>query len=312
MRRITTFARGSSVPAATLNAMQDRAVGLTRALVDGVAAPTGTLALTGRDGRYWCTPDTAGVLDGAIAVVDNTRDWRSHHVTATFVRLTAAAQRLHGADVWKRNDPTQEIAVRRIEDAWTGVNLAAITAGVPPVIGAGVFAIILDELAAGTNRIFLYARESDGALCLYNDSGGALHADLFYDGSSASTSSGGTSTVPGFLAGEVNTTDATWTTVPECSATLAQSSSVTFQGMVSAIRDDGTEGGSWVFSARARRPSSGVPVLGAITFSLADYDGTGWDVRLAVSGSDVVVQVLGEAAVNLTWRAEVQTTEAAI
>ncbi|MDO9016533.1 MAG: hypothetical protein Q8S73_26650 [Deltaproteobacteria bacterium] len=310
MRRITTFARGSSVPAATLNAMQDRAVGLTRALVDGVAAPTGTLALTGRDGRYWCTPDTTGVLNGAIAVVDNTRDWKSHHVTATFVRLTAAAQRLHGADVWQRNDPAQAIAVRRIEDAWTGVNVAAITAGTPPVIGAGVFAILLDELSAGANRIFLYARSSDGALCLYNDSGAALHADLFYDGSSASTSDGGASTVPGFLAGDVDTTDATWTTI--VTATLAQSSSVTFQGMVSAIRDDGTEGGAFVFSARARRPASGAPVMGATTFTLADFDGTGWDVRVQVSGSDVVVQVQGEAGKNLTWRAEIQTTEASI
>ena len=44
MRRITTFARGSSVPAATLNSMQDNAVGLRRAS----GAPSGALALAGR------------------------------------------------------------------------------------------------------------------------------------------------------------------------------------------------------------------------------------------------------------------------
>lgn len=308
MQRITTFARSSSVPAATLNAMQDRAVGLRPAST--LSAVSGALALAGRDGRYWCTPD-AGVADGTIAVVDNTRDWKSHHLEVTFVRLGAADQRLHDTTAnWKRNDPTQAIAVRTIADAWTGVNTAAIVAGVAPVIGAGVFAIILDELSAGADRIFLYARESDGALCLYNDSGAALHAELFFAGSSASSSGGGTSTVPGLITGDLDTTDATWTTI--ATATLAQSSTVTFVCAVSAIRDDGTEGGSWTFTARARRPAAGVPVMGTVLFGLTDSDDATWDVRVQVSGSDVVVQVMGAVGKTVTWRAEVQTTEAKV
>lgn len=306
-RRITNFSRGSSVPATTLNAMQDEASGLIAA----GGTVSGSLALTGRDGRYWSSPD-AGVADSTIAVVDATRDWKSHHIEATFIRLGAAADRLHGADVWKRNDPAQTFSVRTIADAWTGVNTAAISAGTPPVIGAGVFAILLDELSTGADRIFLYARSSDGALCLYNDSGSALHAELFFAGSSASGSDGGTSTVPGFLFGDLDTTDATWTTVPGCSATLAQSSCVTFVGAVSAIRDDGTEGGSWTFTARARRPSAGVPVMGTALFGLVDADDATWDVRVQVSGSDVVVQVMGAVGKTITWRAEVQTTEAKI
>lgn len=306
-RRITNFSRGSHIPATTLNAMQDEASGLIAA----GGTVSGSLALTGRDGRYWSSPD-AGVADGTIAVVDATRDWKSHHIEGTFIRLGAAAQRLHGADVWKRNDPAQTFSVRTIADAWTGVNAAAITAGTPPVIGAGVFAIILDELSTSADRIFLYARSSDGALCLYNDSGGVLHAELFFAGSSASSSGGGTSTVPGFLHGDLDTTDATWTTVPGCVATLAQSSTVTFQGMVSAIRDDGTEGGSWTFTARARRPASGVPVMGTVLFGLVDADDATWDVRLVVSGSDVAVQVKGAVGKTATWRAEIQTTEAKV
>lgn len=309
MQRITTFARGSSVPAATLNAMQDRAVGLVRATAGGVAVPTGTLALSGRDGRYWCTPD-AGVADGAIAVVDDTRDWKSHHIEGTFIRLTAAAQRLHGADVWKRNDPTQTFSVRTIADAWTGVNTVAIVAGVAPVIGAGVFAILLDELSAGADRIFLYARESDGALCLYNDSGAALHAELFFAGASASSSGGGTSTVPGFLTGDVDTTDATWTTI--VTLTPAPSSSVVLAGSVAAITSDGVDGGGWTFAVRVRRGAAGAPSVGTAVVTLAECAGTGWDVRVQASGSDVVVQVHGEAATEITWRAEVATTEAKI
>jgi hypothetical protein len=307
MQRITTFARGSSVPAATLNAMQDRAVGLRPAST--LSAVSGAVALYGEDGCYWPTPDT-GVADGDIAVVDASRDWRSHHVTARFIRLTAAAQRLHGADVWKRNDPTQAIAVRVVEDAWTGANAAAIVAGVAPVIGAGVFAIVLDELSAGADRVFLYARSSDGALCLYNDSGTTLHAELFVAGSSASSAGGGSSTVPGFLTGDVDTSDATWTTI--VTLTPAPSSSVVLAGSVAAITSDGGDGGGWTFAVRVRRGAAGAPSVGTAVFSLAEFDGTGWDVRVQTSGSDVVVQVLGEAATEITWRAEVQATEAAI
>ena len=305
MQRAGTFARGSHIPGATLNRIQDEAAGLKTA----TGTVSGTVALTGRDGRYWSSPD-AGVADGAIAVIDASRDWKSHRVRGTFIRLTAADERLHGAAAWKRNDPTQAIAVRSFDDGWTGVNTVAIAAA--PVIGAGVFAIVLDELSTGANRAFLYARESDGALCLFNDTGSALHAELDYEASGASSSTTASPAVPGFLFGDVDTTDATWTTVPGCSATLAQSSCVTFVGAVSAIRDDGTEGGSWTFTARARRPSAGVPVMGTVLFGLVDADDATWDVRVQVSGSDVVLQVMGAAAKNVTWRAEVQTTEAKV
>lgn len=304
-RRVTTFARGSTIPARALNTVQDEMAGL----IPASGTVTGTVALTGRDGRYWSSPD-AGVADGAVAVVDATRDWKRHRVRGTFVRLTAADQRLHGAAAWKRNDPTQAIAVRSFDDGWTGTNTVAIAAA--PVIGSGVFAIILDELSTGADRVFLYARESDGALCLFNDTGSALHAELDVEASGASAAGGGTSAVPGFLSGDVDTEDATWTTVPDCTATLAASSSVVFRGMVAAIRDDGTEAGAWTFTVRARRPSSGAPVLGTVLFGLAEHDGTGWDVRVQVSGSDVVVQVHGEAATDITWQVDIETTEAKI
>ena len=304
MQLITTFSRGSSVPAATLNAMQQRAVGLRRAS----GAPSGALALAGRDGGYWCTPD-AGVLDGATAVVDASRDWTLHHLEARFIRLTAAAQRLHGADAWKRNDPSQAFAVRVVDDAVTGTGCAA-SDGVP-TISSGHFGIILDELSAGADRVFIFAdSENDGALTLYNDSGATLHAELFVAGASASAQGGGTSSVPGFSTGDVDTTDATWTTIVTLSP--ATSTALTLRGSVAAIRDDGTEAGAWDFTVRVRRGSSGNPVTGTAAMSLSEHDGSGWDVRVQTSGATVVVQVHGEAATNITWRAEIAATEARI
>ena len=304
MRRITTFARGSSVPAATLNSMQDNAVGLRRAS----GAPSGALALAGRDGAYWCTPD-AGVADGVTAVVDASRDWTGHHLEATFVRLTAAAQRMHGADAWKRNDPTQAIAVRRVDDALTGTGCAA-SDGVP-TISSGHFGVVVDELGDAAHRVYLFAdSENGGALTLYNGSGAPLHAELFVAGASVGAQGGGTSSVPGFSAGDVDTADATWTTILTLSPSAT--TSLGLVGTVTAIRDDGAAGGVWTFQARVLRGASGAPAVPTLLFGLSDHDGTGWDVRAQVSGNTVVVQVHGEAATDITWRAEVQATEARI
>jgi hypothetical protein len=304
MLLITPFARGSSVPAATLNALQQRAVGLRRAS----GAPSGALALAGRDGAYWCTGDL-GLADGTAIVVDAARDWTTHHLEATFVRLTAADQRMHGAAAWKRNDPsaTHGIAVRRIDDALTGTGCAA-SDGVP-TISSGHFGIILDELTTGADRVFLFAdSENDGALTLYNASGATLHAELFVAGASASAQGGGTSTVPGFSTGDVDTGDAAWTTIVTLSP--ATSTALVLRGTVAAIRDDATEAGGWEFTVRVRRGAAGNPVTGTAFFTLADHDGTGWDVRAQTSGATVVVQVHGEAAANITWRAEIAATEA--
>lgn len=307
MRRFTTFARGSSVPAATLNSMQDNAVGLRRG---SGAVANGGPGYLGEDGVTWCSGGS-GLADGATAVVDASCDWRACSVNAIFVRLSAADQRAQGAAAWKRNspDPTHGIAVRRIDDALTGTGCAA-SDGVP-TISDGHFGIILDELTTGADRVFLFAdSENDGALTLYNDTGSALHAELKAWGSGESAQGGGTSSVPGFSTGGVATTDATWTTIVTLSPSA--SSSLGLAGTVGAIRDDGAAGGTWTFQARVLRGASGAPTVPTVLFGLSDHDGTGWDVRVQASGNTVVVQVHGEAATDITWRAEVQATEARI
>lgn len=302
MLRLGTFARGSRVLADLLNLLQDRIVGLRRAS----GADTSALQLAGRDGLYW-TSVTAGVADGASVVVDASRDWRSHHVVAKLVRLAAHDQRLHGTAAWKRNDPTVVKVVRLIPDAWTGAG-CAVSAGVPS-IDATHFGIILDELSPAADRVWLFAdSENDGRLTLYNDSGAALHAELFFAGSSATAATSTAPTVPSRLAGDASTTDATWTTILTFSPPA--SSRETLTGKVSTIRDDGTEGGSWALGFGVRRGASGAPVVGDPEFTLANTDDADFGVRAQASGSDVVVQVKGDAGKNLTWRAEFDVTEA--
>lgn len=311
MRRRYSFARGSHIPAATLNRIMDEQSGLVRAS----GAPSAALALLGEDGRYWTT-DT-GLADHGVAVVDASVDWRSRSLRGVFTRLTAANERLHDSAAWKRNDPASSsaIVVRTFDDAWTGSNAAPITA--TPTIGAGVFAVMLDDATGAGDGVWLFARSTDGALCLLNETNATLHAELRVWGSGVTASAGTAPTVPGLLAGEVETADATWTPVPGCTATLAASSAVTFRGIVSAIRDDGTEGGGWTFSVRARRGASGGVTVGTAVFVLAECDDEtagvpDWHVRVQASGNDVAFQVQGVASKTITWRVEVDSTEAKI
>lgn len=188
MDRITTFGAGSHVPAATLNAMQDHAVGLLRAS----ASPAGAAAVTGAAGRRWTSPDTTGVPDGELAVVDATAgvDWRNRTLWGWLIILESAAHRSHDTSAWQTNDPTRPSVARAFggrSNTGTGGLRAgaslAVANGFPPSIEPGSFAVVVDEGATAAQRIYLYARPSDGALCLYNASGAALHAELLVFGS---------------------------------------------------------------------------------------------------------------------------------
>lgn len=177
MRRLTTFSAGSDVPAATLNGVQDEQVGLAPASQN----PGGATVLRGADVRYACTGD-AGLADGQLAVLDLSLDWRLRAVDGLLLGLEGASQRLHGADVWQRNELARAFAVRSFVGVTGGgaygATGVAVAPGVPPTVSSTSYAVCVDEGPAG-GRVWLYARPSDGALCLYNGSGAVLHAELF-------------------------------------------------------------------------------------------------------------------------------------
>ena len=314
MRRNADFARGSHVPSAVLDAMQDEAVGM----IPATGNPSGARALRGADGRYVCTPD-AGVADGTLVVLDTSIDWRYRDLWGTLRRLEAAAQRQHGADAWQVNDPSHAVGSRWFEGTTgaggLGAGATTIANGTPPVPASGSFAVLVDEGASSSDRVWLYARPSDGALCLYNDAGAALHAELRVHGSGASPSLGATPGVPGRLtsAPGLGTTDDTWTTA--VTITPTGSSMLTLDVAASALRSDGARGGAWRFSAAFRTPASSTPVqVGDTVFVLATADDLSggapvWAVRAHVSGASVLLQVRGALATNIKWRLEATVTE---
>lgn len=183
MRRNTSMSRGSAVPAALLNALQDEQEGL----IPASDAPQ--VAIKGADGRWWNTPPTTGLASGATRVVDANGDWRNRIVWGALHVLGAADRKPGLGNDYLINDPTASAWVRLFE-GWTGTGgvgaaSATVADGTPPVIASGSYAVILDEGATSAARVWLYARPSDGALCLYNASGSTLHATLRVYGAAA-------------------------------------------------------------------------------------------------------------------------------
>ena len=175
MRRNGTLARGSVVRAALLNALQDEQQGV----IPASDAPT--IALRGADGRWWTTP-AGGIANGTLRVVDASIDWRARKVWGFYRSLGAADRRPGEANDHLPLDPTGT-SVLRLFESWTGTGAtgaaaATVSSGVPPVVADGSFPVLVDEGAASSARVWLYARPSDGVLCLYNASGATLHASL--------------------------------------------------------------------------------------------------------------------------------------
>lgn len=191
MRRLYSTARGSQVPAALLNFVQDEQLGLIAASDASTGATS--VALKGADGRWWTSPD-AGIPDGELHVIDASIDWRSRRVWGVLRVLGAAARRPGAADDHIPNDPTAAPNARTFH-GWTGsggVGAAAATVanGTPPVIADNQYAVLLDEGASTSDRVWLYARPADGVLCIYNDAGATLHAELLVWGAAAEVTSG--------------------------------------------------------------------------------------------------------------------------
>lgn len=318
MRRNADFARGSHVPSAVLDAMQDEAFGLIPAT--DVASGATALALRGADGRWWTSPDTTGVADGTLRVLDTSVDWRERRVWGTLRVLGAANRRPGQASDHLLNDPTSGIATRAF-DGWTGTGGkgaagATVADGTPPTITDDQFSVILDEGATTADRVWLYARPSDGALCLYNDSGAALHAELLVWGARASASLGATPSIPGRLTSAVGlaTSDgSTWTTA--ITITPTGPSMLRLRVDASALRADGARGGAWSLECAFRTPTGGPPVqVGDTLWSLEvadDLSGsdTVWKVRLTISGNNVLVQVRGATSTSVKWKVEAAVVE---
>lgn len=291
MRRLYNLARGSQVPARLLNGLQDEQLGLIAA-TDTAGGAT-AIALSGADGRWWTSP-TAGIPDGELRVLDTSVDWRSRRVWGVFRALGGAARRPGQADDHIPNDPTAAPNARMF-NGWTGSGglgaaAATVANGTPPTIADDQYAVLLDEGATTADRVWLYARPSDGALCLYNDSGAVLHAELLVWGAAAAVTAGA---VPSVYPSPIYVL---WLT-PSLAADRPVTPSPAEQIALHRATDTGTvtlwDGGAW--------RTVGITLPSGAASQALVHDGSGWTARARIFYGTAVARDASAALDGDVW-----------
>lgn len=104
---------------------------------------------------------------------------------------------------------------------------------------------------------------------------------------------------------EVSTTDGTVTTiqtVPTETDTI-----ITIAAWAHGIKTDGSAGASYKMHAAFRNDGGTLTQIGVTDAEFTQEDVGGWNASIATSGTNVLVQVAGAAATNITWSSQVTT-----
>lgn len=95
----------------------------------------------------------------------------------------------------------------------------------------------------------------------------------------------------------VTTTDATPTAL--ITTTLTTNSAITIDALVVGLKDDSSSGIGGRITGVARRAGAGAILLGTPQINYVTEDAGG--LVVVVSGNDIIVQVIGEAATTYNW-----------
>lgn len=110
------------------------------------------------------------------------------------------------------------------------------------------------------------------------------------------------------LTGTAQTTNATTGTL--ATHTPTDSTVVTIHAVVSARKNDGTQGAGYTLMGTFRRSGGTTTQIGSTTILAAVEDDAAWDASFATSGADVQVRMTGVAATTIDWRCRSYIVEA--
>lgn len=102
----------------------------------------------------------------------------------------------------------------------------------------------------------------------------------------------------------LQTTDDTQTTI--ASATLEDDTVCVVRIHVTAIEDDGTDRGTYIYTGTVYRNGGDATIEGSITTSHEGFSDSNWKVDLTVSGNDVRASVTGSSGETINWRCTIQ------
>lgn len=175
MKRIANYSALTPLPAADMNGIQDRAVGLVKSDASGNDL---TALADGMQGILFQMATAGGLANATLIQVDAaTIDWKDRFVWGTLVRLTSDNERIgqsvdyrfgYGATITHFAGYT---GLQALSNVTTG---AAVSNGNPPLhdTGAGGTSWAVDI----TSNIHLYTQDSK--LYLYNNSGATIYPVL--------------------------------------------------------------------------------------------------------------------------------------
>ena len=95
-----------------------------------------------------------------------------------------------------------------------------------------------------------------------------------------------------------NTTNATLTTI--YTLALTNNASTKVMCTINAVRDTNAQAASYDLSVMVRANAGVYQFVGSLS-KYAVKDDPDWDCTLALSGSNLLVQVTGKAATNISW-----------
>lgn len=108
----------------------------------------------------------------------------------------------------------------------------------------------------------------------------------------------------GVLVGSVNTTDATQTTI--LSIPIPASTTTGVNGYVIARRTGGSAGsaedGAYYRFEAVYKNAAGTPTSIGAVITVVGESQAGWTLAAAVSGTNLLVQVVGAANNNISWK----------
>ena len=109
------------------------------------------------------------------------------------------------------------------------------------------------------------------------------------------------SAVVAFAPVEVQTTDATVTTVTALTTTPSINSHIVFDALAQAIKSDGSVAVTLRKSASFRRASSAPVQIGLTLDTGSTNDGTTWDLSFNINTNAIETKITGQAATSISW-----------